>query len=101
MFVVYSLLSKKEAQYAYDGIRQWFKDNPDRDTCQTESFSVRRDHIKEDILASSVKGTVLEDSPKNKNFKASLPPKKTKPKAKPKAKKLVKKVAKKAAKKVK
>lgn len=77
-FVVYSELSQKEAQYTYDGIRKWFKDNPDRDDCVTETFTVRRDHIKEDILAASKKGVKLTETAKNKSFKKSLPKKITK-----------------------
>lgn len=80
-FVVYSKLSQKEAQYAYDGIRKWFKDNPDRDDCVTETFTVRRDHIKEDILAAAEKGVKLTEAAKNKSFKKSLPKKTSKKKS--------------------
>jgi hypothetical protein len=60
-FIVYSLLTQKEAQFAYDGIKKWFKKNPDRDDCATETFTVRRDHIKDDILKHSDKGVVLKE----------------------------------------
>ena len=84
MFVVYNKLTKKEAQFAYDGITKWFKKNPDRTDCKTETFTVRRDHVKEDILKHSDDGVVLKEP--------------TTKKAKP-AKKVVKKPAKKPAKK--
>jgi len=90
-FVVYNSLYQIEAQYTYDGIRQWFKDNPSRTECATETFMVRRDHIKEDILENSEAGTTLQEDATNTNFEASLPKKK--------AKKNKKKAAKKAAKK--
>jgi hypothetical protein len=86
-FVIYNLLTQVEAQYTYDGIRQWFKDNPDRNDCKTESVSVRRDHVKEDILKNAEAGAILKEDAQNSNFTKSLP-KKTK-----KAKK-VKKAAK-------
>lgn len=82
-FVVWSLLTQKEAQFAYDGIRKWFKKNPDRDDCVTETFTVRRDHIEEDILKNSEKGVKLVDKAKKK-----------KPAKKKVAKKSVKKTAK-------
>jgi hypothetical protein len=59
MFVVYNLLTQKQALFAFKGITKWFKDNPDRDDCITESFTVRRGHIKEDILSNSAKGVTL------------------------------------------
>lgn len=83
-FVVYNKLTKKEAQFAYDGITKWFKKNPDRTDCKTETFTVRRDHIKEDILKHSEDGVVLKEPGAKK---------------KPAAKKTVKKTAKKPAKK--
>jgi len=88
MFVVYNKLTKKEAQFAYDGITKWFKKNPDRTDCKTETFTVRRDHIKEDILKNSDDGVVLKE-----------PGAKKKPAAKKPAKKVVKKPTKKTAKK--
>lgn len=84
MFVVYALLTQKEAQFAYDGIKKWFKKNPDRDDCITESFTVRRDHIKEDILKNSQKGVVLKEKTTKKKVKKA--PKKTAKKATKKAK---------------
>lgn len=60
-FIVYNLLTQSEAQYAYDGIRQWFKDNPSKNKCVTETFVVHRDSIKEDILKNSEKGTVISE----------------------------------------
>ncbi len=75
-FIVYSLLTQKEAQRAYTGITKWFKQNPDRDDCKTETFTVRRDHIKEDILANSEKGVRLVDKPAKK--KAAVKKKATK-----------------------
>jgi hypothetical protein len=72
-FVYLPLWTQKEAQYAYDGIRQWFKDNPNKDVCKTESCAIRRASIKEDILENSEKGVVLQEDPKNKDFKKSLP----------------------------
>ena len=77
MFIVYSLLNQKEAQYAYDGVRNWFKNNPDKKVCRTEYFSVRCDHIKEDILSQSEKEVLLQENPQNKCFNASLPNYKT------------------------
>jgi hypothetical protein len=69
MFVVYSLLAQKDAQFAYTGITKWFKDNPDRDECVTETFTVRRGHVKEDILKNSEAGVVLKE--KNTSKKTS------------------------------
>ena len=86
-FVYYPRLDQKQAQYVYDGIRQWFKDNPERDYCQCENFRVRRDHVKEDILAQCETGVKIKEEIVNKDFTKSLP-------KKPKA---VKKVAKKTA----
>ena len=91
-FVVYSKLTQKEAQYTYDGIRKWFENNPNRNDCVTETFTVRRNHIKEDILKHAEDGVILSEAPKNKNFKKSLPSEK---KAKKPVKKTVKKTAKK------
>lgn len=82
MFVVYELLNQKEAQFAYDGIKKWFKQNPDRDDCKTETFTVRRAHIKEDILKHSKKGVVLKEKATKKK-----PTKKTAKKTKKAAKK--------------
>lgn len=90
-FVVYNLLSQIEAQYTYDGIRQWFKDNPDRTDCKTETFTVRRDSIKEDILKNAEAGTTLQEDPQSGNFAKSLSKKTAK---KPKKATKVKKAAK-------
>lgn len=94
-FVFYPLWDQKTAQYCYDGIRKWFIDNPDRDTCKTESCTIRREHIKEDILKNSEDGVTLQEEAKNKNFKKSLPkdkkPKKKAKKTDKKAKKTTKK----------
>ncbi len=68
-FVIYSLLDQKSAQYCYDGIKKWFKDNPDRDDCQTETFKVRRGHLKEDILQHCEKGVVLKEKGSKKSAK--------------------------------
>jgi hypothetical protein len=96
MFVYYPLWDQKTAQYCYDGIRKWFKDNPNKNECKTESCTIRRASIKEDILENSEKGVVLQEDPKNKDFKKSLPEdekpaKKTKKPAKKAAKKTAKK----------
>lgn len=72
-FVYYPLLSQTQAQYTYDGIREWFKNNPGRNECQCEGFTVRRDHIKEDILKESVPNTFLSEIPENDDFSKSLP----------------------------
>lgn len=87
MFVMYAKLTQKEAQFAYDGITKWFKKNPDRTDCKTETFTVRRDHIKEDILKNSQDGVALKEP----GAKKAKPAKKS-------AKKVVKKPAKKAVK---
>ena len=92
-FVYYPLWDQKTAQYCYDGIRQWFKDHPDKDVCKTVSCAIRRGSIKEDILKNSEKGVSLSEDPENKDFTQSLP-KDEKPKKK--AKKTAKKTAKKA-----
>ena len=97
-FIIYPLWTKKRAQFCYDGITQWFIDNPDRDDCNTESCTIRRGHVKEDILKNSVKGVVLKE-PKLKKKPAKKAAKKTSKKAP--AKKTVKKPAKKTIKKVK
>ena len=76
-FIVYNLLSPTEAQYAYDGIRQWFKDNPNKKECATESFVVHRDSIKEDILKNSEAGTVISEEEvfgKEVTAKSAVPP---------------------------
>lgn len=95
-FVYYPLWDQKTAQYCYDGIRKWFNDNPNKDVCKTESCAIRRDHIKDDILKNSEKGVVLQEDPKNKDFKKSLPKEKSPKKA---AKKTTKKATKKSTKK--
>lgn len=61
MLVVYSRLEQKYAQKNYDEIKKWFKENPDRKECVTDIGTVRRDHIKEDILSWCVDGVVLKD----------------------------------------
>lgn len=76
MFVIYSLLSKKGAQFAYDGIKKWFAANPDRDDCVTETFTVRCKHIKEDILKNSEEGIVLVEKPSKKKTAAKKTTKK-------------------------
>jgi len=58
-FIVYNLLTQSEAQYAYDGIRKWFKDNPKRKICKTETFVVNRSSIKKDILKNSEPGIII------------------------------------------
>lgn len=74
-FVYYALLNQKDAQYCYDGIRKWFQDNPDRVDCQTETFKVRRGHLKEDILANSEKSVVLKEKSGKKPIKKKAPKK--------------------------
>ena len=100
-FIVYNLLSQVEAQYTYDGIRQWFKDNPDRASCKTETFTVRCDHVKEDILKNSEVGVILQEDPQNDDFAKSLPKKTTKKVKKVKQAAKTTKKTKKATKKVK
>jgi len=77
MFVMYSLLTPTQAQYAYDGIRQWFKDNPSKDECITESFTAHRASLKEDILKNSEAGTVISEEEvfsKSVTAKSVIPP---------------------------
>jgi len=76
-FIVYNLLTPAEAQYAYDGIRQWFKDNPNKKECATEAFVVHRNSIKEDILKNSEAGTVISEEEvfgKEVTAKSVVPP---------------------------
>lgn len=82
MFVIYARLNQRKAQYVYNAIKKWFKNNPDRIDCQTETFKVRRDHLKEDILEHCEKGVKLTDKPTKKK-----PAKKTKKTTKKKVKK--------------
>lgn len=77
-FIFYSLLDQKSAQYCYDGIKKWFKDNPDRDDCQTETFKVRRGHIKADILQHCLEGVVLKEKGAKKPVKKKVTKKTTK-----------------------
>jgi hypothetical protein len=71
-FVIYARLNQKDAQYCYDGIKKWFQNNPDRIDCQTETFKVRRGHLKEDILQHCEKGVVLKEKGGKKLTKKSV-----------------------------
>ena len=49
-FVVFTLISGKEARRCINGITAWFKKNKTRDVCRTDIFKVRRGHVIDDIL---------------------------------------------------
>lgn len=50
-FIVSRKLSIKEATESIPQIEQWFKKNPSRKICRTDTFVVRRGFVGTDILA--------------------------------------------------
>lgn len=63
MIVVFSKLNQKDAQKAYEGIKNWFSVPPGRrkQVCNTEMGPIRKTHIKEDLLNKCEDGVVLKD----------------------------------------
>lgn len=49
-FIVTSKLTLKECIEALPDIEKWFRDNPSRKVCRTETFTVRRGYIATDLL---------------------------------------------------
>lgn len=50
-FIISKKLTIQEALENMPAIEKWFKDNPTRKKCQTETFSVRRGFTATDVLS--------------------------------------------------
>jgi hypothetical protein len=64
MFVIYNLLTQRDAQKTYDGLLEWFKEYPTRKVCHTDLGKVKRGFIKSDLLRFCCYGVKLKDKQK-------------------------------------
>jgi hypothetical protein len=60
-FIVFKKLAQDNAQNTYDMFKEFFKNNPRRKKCNTNLFSVRRGHVKEDLLEHCEDGVEIEE----------------------------------------
>ena len=49
-FIVSKKLTIQEAVYAIIGLEKWFKENPKRRVCRTETFVVKRGMVGTEVL---------------------------------------------------
>lgn len=59
MLVFFTKLSQEEAEKTYQDFKEWFAKNPARQNCHADLFTVRRSHLKEDLLEHCVEGVEL------------------------------------------
>lgn len=59
-FVLYSPIDQKTATKSWKGLKEWFRNNPDRTDCVTERGTIQRKTLKKDFLRQCEKGVKLK-----------------------------------------
>lgn len=58
MFIIFTKLTKKEAEENILKLKQWFEEHPQRRVCYTSLFKVRKNHIEEDVYKHTENGEI-------------------------------------------